>query len=102
MKKVIIAIVLAALVCLAGMYVNYRTYKQENRLKFAIRHHGGEITIEEGFGLQAIHTYGMTPEQSDTHDLRFSAFHLLIWLAVCAVMFYGLLSVAGFFMKRSR
>ena len=102
MKKVIIAIVLAALVCLAGMYVNYRTYKQENRLKFAIRHHGGEITVEEGFGLQAIHTYGMTPEQSNTHDLRFSIAGLLIWLVACAVLIYVLLSVAGYLIKRSR
>ena len=71
-KILLISLILAIAVCVSGCIVNYRTYNEQNRLKWASKHHGGEITVEYGFGWHAVHIYGMSPEDHDSHKIEFS------------------------------
>lgn len=97
MKKIlIISLVLAVIVCSVGCYMNYNAYMESHNLKWSIKNHGGEITIEHGFGWESVHIYGMTPEESDSHKLTFSPFSLLLSLAASfAVCFVVCLAVSS-------
>lgn len=80
-KILLISLVLALALCVSGCLVNYRSYTDQHRLKWAAKHFGGEITIEYGFGWESVHVYGMTPEESDSHKITFSVYSLLLSFA---------------------
>lgn len=89
MKQLLIALALSLAVNLAALYINYQTFEETNYLAWSIRHDGGEITVEYGFGLHAVHTYGMTPDQPTTHDLRFAPVNLALCVLAGTAIAYG-------------
>ena len=101
MKKVWISLGIALTLTFIGMYINYRSFQDDGRLKVAARMHGGEITVEHGFGLQAVHIYAMTPEESDAVSLRFSAFSFVTTAVLIFAAVYILLFLVNYFRKRT-
>ena len=95
MKKIITAAIISLTVNLILMFINYRSYLETNYLKFAHRIHGGEITVEFGFGWEAVHIYAMSTEETSSHALRFNLLSLLIALLLGAGLMWLLLSVIG-------
>lgn len=89
-KILIISLVLALIICAVGSYVNYSAFKDRHNLKWSKKHHGGEITIEYGFGWESVHTYGMSLEDHDSHKIVFSLYSLLLSFvsvfAVCVLL----------------
>ena len=85
-RLLIISLVIALVLCAAGCYINYREYNDRHYLKWSVKHHGGEITIEHGFGWRSVHIYGMSPEDHDSHKLEFSVFSLLLTLTALFVV----------------
>ena len=103
-KILVISLVMAIIICAVGSYVNYNAFKDRHNLKWSRKHHGGEITIEYGFGWRAVHIYGMSPEDHDSHKIEFSLFSLLLSLvsvfAVCVLL--GLLISALLKLKKAK
>ena len=79
-RLLLISLVIAIVVSAIGCYINYREYNDRHYLKWSVKHHGGEITVEYGFGWHSVHIYGMSPEEQDSHKLEFSLFSLAITL----------------------
>ena len=88
LKRVLVSAAIALVITLAGLYINYRCYLEHQHLRWSLKQHGGEITIENGFGLRAVHVYGMTADQAATHKLVFDPLNfILCHVAVTAVIF---------------
>ena len=85
----------------AGMIVNYLSFRENDMLKWAFRNHGGEITIEYGFGLRAVHIYGMRPDQATTHSLHISILGFLASVFAGAVIVWVVLTVSEIIKNRS-
>ena len=99
MKKAAIALILSLAINLVGMYVNYRNFVSENYLLWAFRSHGGEITVEAGFGLRAVHIYPMLPNEKATHSLSFGVLNFAVFLLGIALIIYCLILIAGMIWK---
>lgn len=89
MKKLIVSAAASLLLTLTGLLVNYIYYQNNQHLLLAYHMHGGEITVESGFGLTVRHIYAMTPNSRDSISCRFSLsgfiltfllLTLIIWL----------------------
>ena len=80
---------------LAGLVVNYLSFASAGHLKLALRMHGGEITVESGFGLRAVHIYSMTPEGATTHSLGFSPLTLIGGVVLLAAAIFLILLLIG-------
>ena len=78
----IISAIISTILTAVGTLVNYFSYQSNTHLLWAIRSHGGEITVEFGIGWHAVHTYAMSMEQTDTHKLAFDPVSLIICWAV--------------------
>ena len=85
---------------MTGMLANYRSYQNDHYLKYAIKNHGGEITIEHGFGLEAVHIYAMEMYGHDSHKLQFDLFHFMFDLFGFAAILYLILSLGAFLVKK--
>jgi hypothetical protein len=86
MKAWIRAFLISCLLTLCGMFVNYRSYAANNHLKWKYDIPGGECLNEVGFGLSAFHTYGITPDQADTHKLSFDVINFVLTLVIVTLM----------------
>ena len=93
MKRPVIAALIALVITLAGMYINYRSFLDTQYLRWSLKMHGGEITVENGFGLRVSHIYAMTPEASNSHSLSFSPAGFLIMFLLIAAAVFLLLTV---------
>ncbi len=92
MRNLSVAFAVSLAVCLFSMYVNYQAYQEGNYLQWSYRQHGGEITIDFAPGWRAVHIYGMTPDQKDSHSLTFSPVTLLIFLLALTLVGCAILS----------
>lgn len=93
MRKLIIAGLVSLLITLTGMYINYRSYIDTDYLKLSLKMHGGEITVENGFGLIVSHIYPMTENASASHNLRISVPGFLLTFLVIAVLITLILTI---------
>lgn len=85
---------IALAVNLIAALVNYLYYRSNGNLLICMKTHGGEITIEHGFGgLRAVHIYGMTPDAVTTHTLRFSPLLFLISFCLTLVVVFAVLKI---------
>ncbi len=100
MKKIYLSIAVSLFLMLIGMFVNFRSYQADHHLIFSIKNHGGEITIEHGFGLEAVHIYAMEPGGQNSHRLRFDPIGFLLYFAVIAVIVFALFSAVSIFRKK--
>ena len=100
MKNIIISFIISLLTCLCGMGINYYWFTKHNWLKFAFRTHCGEITIENGFGLEAVHTYAMSPEEVDAVGMKFSIALFIIWLLVIWLITFIIVTVVSKIFKK--
>ena len=100
MKKLLLSAIISLLIVLIGMFINYRAYQEDHYLKYSFKNHGGEITIEHGFGLQAIHIYTMEMGGHDSHRLRFDVFSFLIYLAGITLIVFIVLSAGSFIARK--
>lgn len=89
MKKLIVSAAASLILTLTGLFVNYMYYQNNKHLLLGYNMHGGEITVENGFGLRVTHIYAMTPNSRDSISCRFSLpgfiltfllLTLIIWL----------------------
>ena len=88
MKNVITSFIIALLTCLCGLGANYYWFTKNHWLMLGFKMHGGEITVENGFGLIVSHIYAMRPEDMDSINIRFNIVMFIIWLlAIWAVIF---------------
>ena len=102
MKKLFLSVIISLLIVLAGMLVNYRAYQKDHHLKYSIRNHGGEITIEYGFGLEAVHIYTMEMGGHDSHRLRFDIVNFLLSLAAITLIVFVAMTIVTHIMNRKR
>ncbi len=100
MKKVLIAGILTLVIELMGMAVNYFYYQSNGWLLISHKGFGGEITIEHGFGLQVVHIYAMTPEDSGSVMLRFSPISFITFFIIIFVLVYLILFAAEKLQKK--
>ncbi|MBQ7502454.1 hypothetical protein IJT93_07035 [bacterium] len=89
MNNILISLAASLGINLLGMYINYRCFLQRNYLKWSFKVMGGECMSETGFGLSVFHTYGMSPEETDGHNLSFSPVNFIIFTAFTALLIYG-------------
>ena len=89
MKNLTLAGLIALLLNAAGALINYLYFRANNTLLIKWSSHGGEITVEHGFGgISATHIYGMMPGDVTTHSLRFSpAVFLISFVLTFAVVY---------------
>ena len=92
MKKVLAAGIIALIIELIGMAVNYFYYQSNGWLLISHKGFGGEITIEHGFGLRVVHIYAMAPGESGSVTLSFSptsfiVFFIVLFLLVWIILF---------------
>ncbi len=92
MKKVLTAGIIALVIELIGMAVNYFYYQSHGWLLMSHKGFGGEITIEHGFGLRVVHIYAMTPGESGSVMLSFSptsflTFFVVLFFVVLIILF---------------
>ncbi len=100
MKRLCISAVLSLFIVLIGMFLNYRTYQEDHYLKYSFKSYGGEITIEHGFGLEAVHIYTMEMDGHNSHHLRVSIFSfLLYWLGITLIV-YIVLAIGAFVLRK--
>ena len=102
MKKLLLSAIISLLIVLAGMLVNYRAYQEDHYLKYSIKNHGGEITIEYGFGLEAVHIYTMEMGGHDSHRLRFDLVNFLLSLAGITLIVFVVMTVGTAIMNKKR
>ncbi len=101
MKKILTASLISFLILLTGTFINYRAYQEDHHLKYSIKHHGGEITIEHGFGLRVVHIYTMEMNGYDSHSLRFDVFSLLLfYFGILAIVLIILSAISIFKQKK--
>ncbi len=100
MNNVIISFLIALIVDLAGLGINYLSFQQRHSLALAFRMFGGEITAENGFGLTMVHVFAMTPEESDSIKLTFSIIWFIVWLIAIAVIVFIIISIITHFIKQ--
>ncbi|MBR0136161.1 MAG: hypothetical protein IJM18_08160 [Clostridia bacterium] len=93
MKRLILAFAVAAVIILIVTLIELHNFKEGNYLRLSVKHHGGEITIEDGPALHAVHTYPMTEEGTASHHFVFAPFNLLISLAVLTAAIFGLITL---------
>ncbi|GEM_PF-2581935 len=96
----IIPVVIALVLDVGGTLVNYFYYRANNWLLWAVRMHGGEVTVEIGFGLRAVHLFAMTPDDITTHSLVPSPLGFLLTLMLLTACVRALLLLAGMFHGR--
>lgn len=102
MKKLLIAFAAAVVISLICFAVNYISYRATTHIPLAVRHDGGEVTVEIGFGWQCVHTYAMTPNDHDSRSIRFEPFSLIFSvLILTAVIFILLLAGTAIFRKKN-
>lgn len=99
MENIIISFIMALGLCLSGLGINYAFFRRYGWLKFAINTYGGEIIVEDGFGLTARHIYTMTSEWSDSVSLSFNIISFIIWLLVIWLILYLFALLAGKIVK---
>ena len=101
MKKLLIALIAAAAITFIGFSVNYFSYKSTTYIPLAVRHDGGEVTVQIGFGWQCVHTYAMTPNDHDSNSLRFEPISLILtFLILTGAIFLILLAGGAIFKKK--
>lgn len=100
MKRFCLSAAISLLIVLIGLFINYRSYQERNHLKYSHKFHGGEITIEYGFGLEAVHIYTMEPGGHDSHRLRFSPISFLLYFAGITLIVFAVLTAVLFFRGR--
>ena len=101
MKKALIALGISLLINLSMLGVNYWYYTENGHLFSGVTRHGGEITIETGFGWILRHIYTMHIDGHDTHTLQFSILLFLAYLAMIFLVVYLLILVIGAFKRRA-
>ena len=100
MKKTALSLIVSLAVNLAGMLINYFYYRINRHLLLCFRSFGGEITVESGFGLIAVHIYAMDPYSSDSLHLRFEPLAFIVWLLAIALIVFLVLFVIGKIRKK--
>ena len=95
MKRFCLSVIVSLVLNAAAFVVNYCSWLRDHRLPLALRMHGGEITVELGFGLRGTHIYGMTPDQLTTHSLRFDPVSMILCLLIGIALVCLILPILG-------
>lgn len=95
MKRLILSAIVSLVLNAAAFVVNYCSWLRDHRLPLALRMHGGEITVELGFGLRGNHIYAMTPEGLTTHNLHFDPLSMILCLLMGIALIYLILLIIG-------
>lgn len=93
MKKLYLAVLIALVLDIAGTVVNYISFIKTQFLLLALRMHGGEITVEVGFGSWANHIYAMRAGDTNSHNFHFSIISFIVFLAALTLLIYIILTV---------
>ena len=75
-------------ITLAVMAVNYVYYLNNKWLLLCLTMHGGEITVQFGFGLVLSHIFAMRPEDHDSIRLRFEPISFVLTILVLTAIIY--------------
>ena len=85
---IIISLALSLIFNLVGMYINYKTFKETDRLKWSYKMPGGECMVEIGFGLLAVHKYAMRQDGQNSHRVRFAPITFFLQLLILGIVIY--------------
>ncbi len=95
MKRLLLSAIISLVLNAAAFVVNYASWVSRHTLPLAVKLHGGEVTVELGFGLRAAHLYGMTPDQVTTHNAAFDPISMAVcFLALLAAAYLVLFLIA--------
>ena len=100
MRKLLIAFIAAIAITLICFAANYISYKLTTFIPFAVRHDGGEVTTQTGFGWHVVHTYAMTPNDHDSRSIRFEPFSLILTVLILTAVIYCILLLGGLLIKK--
>ena len=95
MKRLVISAIVSVVLNAAAFVVNLVSWNADHRLPLALRMHGGEITVEFGFGLRGVHIYAMSMEDVSTHSLHFDPISMVLCLLIGIGIVYLLLFIGG-------
>ncbi len=88
MKRLLTAFLIALIIMLAGAAINYFVYLKQGILPLAWTMHGGEITLQIGFGWRLSHVYAMGAMDHDTITFQFRPLLFLIQFVLTALLIY--------------
>ena len=100
MKKLWISLAAALVITFSGMAVNYQSFQNFGRLKYAYRIFGGEITAEWGFGLHSVIIFAMTETERTERSLSFSPLNFVITVVFFALAVFLVLKAIELFRKK--
>lgn len=80
MKRLIISAVVSVVLNAAAFVVNLISWHRDHHLPLALKMHGGEITVELGFGLRGLHIYAMRADEVTSHSLHFEPISMIVCL----------------------
>ena len=100
MKRIILSAIVSVVLNAAAFVVNYVGWARDKWMPLALKMHGGEVTVEFGFGLRATHIYAMRADEITTHSLHFDPVSMVICLLVGIGVVYLLLTVGGKILKK--
>ena len=100
MKKLRVSLAGGLFLTLAGMLWNYLNFRKNHWLKFAYSGHGGEITIQYGFGWRLVHIFAMEMGQSDSISLKFDPFSFLFCFLLCTASVFLAVTIMGRIVKK--
>ena len=100
MKRLVISAILSLVLNAAAFVVNLLSWHSSSHLPLALRMHGGEITVELGFGLRGVHLYAMSLEDVTTHGLHFDPITMVLCLLIGIGLVYLVLLLGGKVFKR--
>ena len=100
MKRLVISAILSLVLNAAAFVVNLLSWHSSNHLPLALHMHGGEVTVELGFGLRGVHLYAMSMEDVTTHSLHFDPISMVVCLLVGIGVVYLVLLVGGKLLKK--
>ena len=100
MKRLIVSAIVSLVLNAAAFVTNLVSWGKTHHLPLALRRHGGEITVEQGFGLRGVHIYAMTPQEADAHSLGFDPVSMVLCLLAGIAVVYLILFIAGKILKK--
>ena len=93
MKKLGIGLLISLLIDGLGTFLNYRHFLHTKNLLLSLKVHGGEVTLEFGFGMIATHVYAMLMNGREADSVRFNVICFLVFLFAILLLVLLLLTL---------
>ena len=88
MNTALLSLLIATGITLAGMLVNYLYYLENRWMLLCVTMHGGEITVQFGFGLRLVRIFAMMEGERDSIKFGFDIISFILTLALIFIIVF--------------